>query len=111
MTEFISFFSWPITCSTFIQTCAICLDMSTFFADICVFPLVKAVILRTAPRVANFSSIKNPLSARTQSPNVTLSKKPEFSVISLSEAFPPEPADKKLAASDWVMYFLMVFRD
>ena len=77
--------------------------MSTSFADICFFPQVKAGILRTAPQVANSSSIKNPLSARTQSPNVTLSKKPEFSVISLSEALPPQPADKKLTVPDGVM--------
>ena len=115
MTEFSMriFFNWPITRSTCIRTCAICLDMSTSFADICAFPLVKAGILRTAPRFANSSSIKNPLSARTQSPNVTLSKKPEFSVISLSEALPPQPADKKLTAPDGVMptKYLMVFLD
>ena len=87
--------------------------MSTSFADICTFPLVKAGTLRTAPRVANFSSIKNPLSARTQSPNVTLSKKPEFSVISLSEALPLQPADRKLTAPDEVMpiKYLMLFLD
>ena len=115
MTEFSMriFFNWPITRSTCIRTCAICLDLSTSFADSCFFPRVKAGILRTAPRVANSSSIKNPLSARTQSPNVTLSKKPEFSVISLSEALPPQPADKKLTAPDGVMptKYLMVFLD
>ena len=74
--------------------------MSISFADICFFPQVKAGILRTGPQVANSSSIKNPLSARTQSPNVTLSKKPEFSVIFLSEALPHQPADKKLTAPD-----------
>ena len=63
--------------------------------------------------VANSSSIKNPLSVRTQSPTVTLSKKPEFSVISLSEALPPQPEDKKLIAHDGVMpsKYLMVFLD
>ena len=107
MTEFSmrNFFNWPITHSTSIRTCAICLDMSTSFADICVFPRVKTGILRTAPRVANFSLIKNP--------NVTLSKKPEFSIISLSESLPPQPADKKLTAPDGVMptKYLMVFLD
>ena len=80
-------------------------------SDIFAFPRVKAGILSSAPLVANSSSIKNPLSARTQSPNVTLSKKPEFSVISLSEALPPQPADKKLAAPDGIMLtkYLMVF--
>ena len=84
MTEFSmrNLFNWPITRSTCIRTCAICLDMSTSFEDICAFPRVKAGILSTAPLVANSSSIKNPLSDKTQSPNVTLSKKPEFSVIS-----------------------------
>ena len=84
MTEFSmrKFFNWPVTRLACIRTCAISLDMSTSFAEICVFPRVKAGILRTVPRVANSSSIKNPLSARTQSPIVTLSKKPEFSVIS-----------------------------
>ena len=67
--------------------------MSTSFAGICAFPRVKAGTLSTSPLVANSSSIKNPLSARTQSPNVTLTKKPEFSVISLSEDLPPQPAD------------------
>ena len=104
MTEFSmrNFFNCPITLSTYIRTCAIYLDMSASFADICAFTLVKAGILRTAPQVANSSSIKNLLLARTQSPSVTLSKKPEFSVISLSEALPPQSADKKLAALDGV---------
>ena len=103
--------NWPITRSTCIRTCAICLDMSTSFADICAIPQIKAGILSTAPLVAKSSAIKNPLSARTQSPNVTLSKKPEFSVISLSEALPPQPADKKLTGLDGVMptKYLMVF--
>ena len=70
--------------------------MSISFADICFFSQIKAGILRTGPQVANSSSIKNPLSARTQSPNVTLSKKTELRVISLSEALPPQPTDKKL---------------
>ena len=74
--------------------------MSTSFSDICAFPLVKAGILRTSPQVANSSPIKNLLSARTQSHNVTLPKKPEFSVISLSEALPPQPADKKLTTPE-----------
>ena len=101
MTEFSmeNFFNWPITRLTCIQTCAICLHMSTSFADTC----DKAGILRTAHRVANYSSIKNRLSTRIQSPNVTLSKKPELSVISLSEALPPQPADKKLTVPDGVM--------
>ena len=92
MTEFSmrNFFNWPITRSTFIRTCTICLDMSTSFADICVSPRVKTGILRTAPRVANSSSITNSLLSRAQSPNVTLSKKPEFSVTSLSEGLPPQ---------------------
>ena len=94
-----NFFNWPITRLTCIQTCAICLHMSTSFADTC----DKAGILRTAHRVANYSSIKNRLSTRIQSPNVTLSKKPELSVISLSEALPPQPADKKLTVPDGVM--------
>ena len=87
--------------------------MSRSFADICAFPLIKAGILRTAPRVANSSSIKNPLSARRQSPNVILSKKPKFSVISLSEALPPQPADKKLTTPHGVIpiKYLMVFLD
>ena len=87
--------------------------MSTSFAGICAFPLVKAGILRIAPWVANSSSIKNLLSAKTQSPNVTLSKKPEFSVNSLSEALPPQSTDKKLAALDGVLPTkdLMVFLD
>ena len=107
MTEFNmrNFFNWPIPPSTCIQTCAICLDMSTSFAEISAFPLVKAGILKTSPRVANSSSIKNPLSARIQSP--------EFSVISLSEALPPEHADKKLTAPEGVMptKYLTVFLD
>ena len=115
MTEFSmrNFFNWPITLSTCIRTCAICLDMSTSVTDICAFPLVKAGILRTAPWVANSSSIKNTLSARTQSPNVTFSKKPDFSVIPLSEALPSQLADKKLTATDGVMptRYLMVFLD
>ena len=87
--------------------------MSTSFANIYAFPRVKAGILNTAPLVANSSSINNPLSARTQSPNVTLSKKPKFSVISLSDALPPQPADEKLTAPDGVMptTYLMVFLD
>ena len=87
--------------------------MSRSSADICAFSLVKAGILRTAPRVANSSSIKNPLSVRTQLPHVTLSKKPEFSVISLSEALPLQPADRKLTAPDEVMpiKYLMLFLD
>ena len=85
--------------------------MSTSFADICVFLREKAGILRTARQVTNSSSIKYPLSARTQSPNVTSSKKLEFSVISLSESRPPQPAYKKLTALDGVVpaKYLMVF--
>ena len=115
MTEFSmrNFFNWKITLLTCIGTCAICLDMSKSFTDICAFPIVEVGILRTAPRVANSFSIKNTLSARTQSPNVTLSKKPDFSVISLSEALPSQLADKKLTAIDGVIptRYLMVFLD
>ena len=115
MTEFSmrNYFNWAIIRSTCIRTSAICLDMSTSFADVCAFPLVKPGVLRTAPRVANSFSIKNPQSARTQSPNVTLSKKPDFSVISFYEALPPQPADKKLTAPDGVVptKYLMVFLD
>ena len=114
MTEFNmqNFFNWPTTRSKCIQTCAICLDMSTSFDCICAFPLLKAGILKTAPRVANSFS-NNPLPARTQSPNVTLSKKQDFSVASLSEALPLQPADKKLAAPDGVILtkYLTVFLD
>ena len=97
MTEFSTrnFFSWPLTHSTCIRTCAICLVMSTSFADICNFPREKAGILRTDPWFPNCSYIKNPLSARKQPINVILSKKPDFTVISLSEALPPQSSDKK----------------
>ena len=61
--QYAIFFNWPVARSIYIRTCTICLDMPSSFADICVFPLVKAGILRTAPQVANYSSIKNPLSA------------------------------------------------
>ena len=115
MTEFSmrNFFNWTITLLTCIGTCAICLDMSQSFTEICAFPIVEAGILRTAPRVANSFFIKNTLSARTQSPNVTLSKKPDFSDISLSEALPSQLADKKLTATDGVIptRYLMVFLD
>ena len=115
MTEFSmrNFFSWPLTRLTCIRTCAICLVMSTSFADICNFPREKAGILRTDPWFPNCSYIKNPLSARKQPTNVILSKKPDFTVISLSEALQPQPADKKLTASDRVMLtkYLMVFLD
>ena len=49
MTEFRGqiFFNWPITRSACIQY-VICLYMTTSFEGICTFPLVKAVILRTA---------------------------------------------------------------
>ena len=76
--------------------------MSRLFAEICVFPLVKAGIVRTVPRDAN-SSIKNPLSARMQSSNATFSYKLVCSVISLSEVVLSEPADKKLTAPNGVM--------
>ena len=52
----------------------------------------------TAHLVASFSSTKKPRSANTQSPWVSLSRKPGFKVISLSEALCPQPAERKLTA-------------
>ena len=72
--------------------------MSVSLAVICFFPLVNAGMRSTAPLVASSSSTKKPRSANTQSSWVSLSRKPDFRVISLSEALPPQPAERKLTA-------------
>ena len=96
--KILNFFRRPITCSTWILAFAIYLNMSISLAVICFFPLVNAGMRSTAPLVASSSSTKKPRSANTQSPWVSLSRKPDFRVISLSEALPPQPAERKLTA-------------
>ena len=96
--KIVNFSRRPIARSTRIPTSAICLDMPISLAVICFFPLVNAGVRSTALLVASSSSTKKPQSANTQSTWVSLSRKPEFKVISLSEALPPQPAKRKLTA-------------
>ena len=96
-----NFLNLPITLSTCMRTCAICLDISTSLAVSGFFPSVKAAILNTAPNVASSSYTKNSRSARTQFPGESMSRNPEFNVINLSDARPPHPADKKTNPTAW----------
>ena len=110
--KILGFFRRPITRSTWILSCAICLDMSVSLTVICFFPLVNAGMRSTAPLVASSSSIKKPRSANAQSSWVSLSRKPDFRVISLSEALPPQPAERKLTAPAGVIpirYLIMLW--
>ena len=67
ITEYILiFYNLPITLSTCMHTCAICLHISTSLAVTCFFPLIKVVILNTAPTVASSPSTKNSQSASIQ---------------------------------------------
>ena len=94
----VNFSRRPMTRSTWILICAICLDMSMPMAVICFFPLVNAGMRSTALLVASSSSTKKPRSANTKSPWVSLCGKFNFKVIFWSEALPLQPAKRKISA-------------
>ena len=87
--KILNFFRRPITRSTWILTRAIYLDMSISLPVVCFFPLVNAVMRSTALLVTSFSSTKKARSANRQSTWVSLSRKPDFRVISLSKDLSP----------------------
>ena len=70
--------------------------VNIFGSHLWFFPLVNGGMGSAAPLVASSSSTKKPQSAKTQSPWISLSRKPDFKVISLSEALRPQPAERKL---------------
>ena len=107
------FFTCPITLSTWILSFDNCLEVSTSFSGNWLFPFVKCGTFSVAPRDTNSSLKVNPLSAKIQSPIEILSKKPESTLIYLSETVPPQPADKNITAPDSVMlvkYFVVLLR-
>ena len=58
----------PMTLSTWIVTFEIFWELSTFFPDICDFPLVKWGLFKIAPWVARIYVISKPRSANIRSP-------------------------------------------
>ena len=86
----------PIARSTWILAFAIFFVLTTSAAVCCSIPELGGGISRLALRISNSELIVNPLSAKITSPGSTKFRKPDSLTICLSEARPPQPADKKL---------------
>ena len=95
----------PITSSTCIRTLASLWVASTSPGVSWDFPLVKAGVFRVAPMhyKATLSSTLNPWSASITSPDWSLLRYPQFSVMYLSDVRPPYPFDTKLTVPCGVM--------
>ena len=91
-----NFFTCPINLSTWILTFDNSLEVSTSFQDNWFFLFVKCGTFNSSLKV-------KPLSAKIQSPIEILSKKPESTLICLSETLPPQPADKNITVPDDVI--------